>query len=70
MLDVEKYGQYVDRVQSLDIKTVAACHTPVLTGEHIDRAFAHVRTLPTAVVPPMPDQAALEQIVAESGHGA
>jgi len=70
MIDPAKYAWYVDRVESLDITAVAACHTPVVTGEHIGRAFAHVRTLPMSDVPLMPDQAALQQIIAETGHGA
>ena len=66
MCDEAKYNAYVDRTQSLDIKTIAACHTPVLEGEFIDRAFAHVRTLPSAECPPMPDQNVLNEIVAAS----
>jgi hypothetical protein len=64
MVDPVKYGQYVDHVQQLDITTVAACHTPALQGARIDAAFAHVRALPTADIPPVPDQLALEAIVA------
>ena len=70
MLDPVKYGEYVDHVQNLDIQTIAACHTPVLEGEHIDAAFAWVRELPKADPPPLPDQAVLEQIVAAMTAGA
>jgi hypothetical protein len=70
MLDPVKYGEYVDHVQNLDIQTIAACHTPVLEGEHIDAAFGWVRELPKAEPPPMPDQAVLEQIVAAMTAGA
>jgi hypothetical protein len=31
-------------------------------GERVQRALAATRTTPTAVVPPQPDQAVLEQI--------
>lgn len=64
MVDPKKYGAYVDRVQSLDITTVAGCHTPVIEGPFIDKAFAHVRGLPVADPPPMPDHSVLEQIIA------
>jgi len=64
LVDPVKYGQYVDHVQQLGITTIAACHTPVLQGARIDAAFAHVRALPTADIPPLPDQLALEAIVA------
>jgi flavorubredoxin len=63
-VDAEKYAQYVDRLQGIGITAVAACHTPVLRGDRIDAAFAHFRGLPTAEVPPLPDQAVLEAIVA------
>jgi flavorubredoxin len=66
MLDPVKYGQYVDRVQDLDITTIAACHSPVIEGPFIERAFAHVRGLPSTDPPPMPDQSVLEQIIAAS----
>jgi flavorubredoxin len=68
MVDEAKYGAYVDGVQNLDIKTVAACHSPVIEGEFIERAFARVRELPS--LPPMdlPDQSVLDQIVAASAE--
>jgi flavorubredoxin len=64
MLDTEKYGRHVDQAQNLDIKTIAACHTPVIEGEYIAKAFARVRELPTIDPPMLPDQSVLEQIVA------
>jgi len=51
MVDLDKYGRCVDRVQSLDISTVACCYSPVIEGPLIERAFAHVRQLP-ALDPP------------------
>jgi flavorubredoxin len=68
LVDETKYGAYVDNVQSLDIKTVASCHSPVIEGEFIERAFARVRELPS--LPPMdlPDQSVLDQIVAASAE--
>jgi flavorubredoxin len=64
MVDPAKYAQTVDRIQSLGVTTLAGCHTPVFNGAQVDTAFEKMRMLPTAPVPPIPDQAALEQIVA------
>lgn len=66
MVDAAAYGSAVDRVQTLEITTVAACHSPVIEGPFIDRAFATVRGLPSVDPPPMPDQAVLDQIVSAS----
>jgi flavorubredoxin len=70
MVDPAKYGRYVDGVQQLDIQTVASCHSPVLEGPFIERAFARVRELPTIEPIPMPDQSVLDQIVAASAQPA
>jgi flavorubredoxin len=64
LVDPVKYGTYVDRVQQLEITTIAGCHTPVIEGPHIEQAFARVRQLPGIDPPPMPDQSILDQIVA------
>ncbi len=68
MLDTNKFNQCVDRVQSLDITTIASCHSPVIEGEFIERAFGRVRELPTLDAPLLPDHAALEQIIAASAE--
>jgi flavorubredoxin len=64
MVDPVKFGAHVDRIQNLDISTVAACHSPVLRGDRIDRAFAFVRNLPNVDMPDLPDQSVLDEIVA------
>jgi len=64
MLDVKKYGAYIDAVQKLPIKTVAACHTPAIEGDYIAKAFNRVREFPTLDPPQLPNQAVLEQIIA------
>ena len=66
LVDPAKYATYVERVQSLDITTIAGCHTPVIEGALIEQAFAHVRALPTTPPPPMPDHSVLEEIIAAS----
>jgi len=52
----------VDRVAQLSPAVIAGCHTPAVHGGRVAKALATTRTTPTAVVPPQPDQAVLEQI--------
>lgn len=66
LVDPAKYAKYVDRVQSLDITTIAACHSPVIEGPFIERAFELTRNLPSVDAPPMPNQSVLDQIIAAS----
>jgi flavorubredoxin len=63
MLDAGKYGESVDRVQNLDITTIASCHSPVIEGPFIEQAFGRIRELPTLDAPTLPDQSILDQIV-------
>ena len=69
LLDNENFGKYVDGVQGLDIVTVAACHSPVIEGEFIQRGIDNVlgnyRHLDP---PPMPDQSILDQIIAATSQ--
>ena len=58
----------VDGVQNLDIQTVACCHSPVIEGDYIDKAFARIRALPSLDPIPLPDQSVLDQIVAASAQ--
>ena len=68
MVDTDKYGSFVDTVQNLDITTIASCHSPVIEGAYIERAFNRVRQLPTLDPPPMPDQSVLDQIIAATSR--
>jgi flavorubredoxin len=68
MLDHDKYGRYVDTSQRLDIKTLAACHTPVIEGALIDRAFEIVRQFPSIDPPQLPDQSILDEIIAATAQ--
>jgi hypothetical protein len=68
LVDVEKFGRYVDAIEGLDITTIAGCHTPVIEGPHIKQAFDHVRQLPAVECPPLPDQSILDQIIAATSQ--
>ena len=63
MLDPAKYDTSVDRVQSLDLTSIASCHSPVIEGPFIERAFSRMRELPHLDLPALPDQSILDQIV-------
>jgi hypothetical protein len=69
MVDPKKYGPYVDRVESLDITTIASCHSPVIEGPLTKKVFDHVRRLPEIDAPPMPGHSVLEEIIAVSAVG-
>jgi flavorubredoxin len=62
LVDEAKFQRTVDRVAALNPSTMVGCHTPVIEGEHVARAIAATRAVTSAVVPPQPDQAVLEQI--------
>ena len=62
MVDDAKFQTTVDRVAALQPTVMAGCHTPAIRGDRVGTALATTRTVPTAVVPPQPDQAVLEQI--------
>ena len=68
MVDAAKFDARVDLVQSLDITAIASCHSPVIDGPFIERAFDTVRQLPTVEPPPLPDQSVLDQIVAATSQ--
>ena len=68
MADPDKYDRFVDVAHGLGATTIAGCHTPILAGEHIERAFAIVRQLPSVDPPPMPDQSMLDQVVSASAR--
>jgi hypothetical protein len=64
MTDPVKSHRHVDLTQQLDLTTIECCHSPVIEGEYIAKAFDLVRTLPTVDAPEMPNHSILEQIVA------
>jgi len=69
MLDPDKFEKHVDRVQSLDIETLAACHSPVIQRSHIDQAFKVIRSIPFLDAPPQPGQPDLEELMHKMAIG-
>ena len=63
LLDPGKYEQHVDRVQGLDLRGVAGCHTPVIPKSRIDEAFSIIRGIPGGDPPPQPLQTDLEALM-------
>jgi flavorubredoxin len=70
MVDAGKFGRSVDRVQDLDLTTIASSHSPVIDAPFIERAFTHVRELPALDPPVLPGQSILDQIVAVTSIAA
>ena len=68
--DQAKFGAIVDKVQGLDIATIAGCHTPTIEGAFIEQAFGLVRGLPALDPPALPDQSMLDQVIAASAQPA
>lgn len=64
MLDPVKFERSVDEVQRLGIITIASAHSPVIEGRFVEEAFRRIRELPSLEPPRLPDQSALDQIVA------
>jgi flavorubredoxin len=68
MTDPAKYHAHVDRTQRLDITTIAACHSPVIEGPYIEKAFERIRQLPSLDLPDLPGQSILDEIVAATAQ--
>jgi len=68
LVDERKFGLYVDGVQRLDITTIASCHSPVIEGPLIERAFEITRALPSLTPPVLPNQSILDQIIAATAQ--
>jgi flavorubredoxin len=62
LVDDARFQATVDRVAAMQPTVMAGCHTPAIHGDRVAQALVTTRTTPTAIVPPEPDQAVLEQI--------
>jgi hypothetical protein len=62
LVDDHRYQETVSRIEALRPTVLAACHTPVVTGQRVADAIEIARRTPTMTVPAPPDQSVLEQI--------
>jgi flavorubredoxin len=63
LLDQDKYERHVDRVQKLDIETIASCHSPVIKRPEISTAFDMIRNITKLDAAPQPQQADLDELM-------
>jgi flavorubredoxin len=70
MLDEAKFQRSVDRIASLDVRTIASCHGATIGRHRVAEALTNMRTFPQAEVPPMPGQEVLDQIIQSMTVGA
>jgi flavorubredoxin len=69
LLDHQRYGAAVDRVQGLPIVAAAGAHGPVVRGQRLSDAFRLLRTLPHAGPLRQFDQTDLEGWMAAAAAG-
>ena len=62
LVDGAKFQRTVDRIEALEPRVIAGCHTGAIDGGHVADAIAATRTAPWACVPPQPDQSVLDAI--------
>jgi hypothetical protein len=63
LADPAKFAANVDRIRGLGMTTIAAAHSPLITGNSVSQAFELIRDLPSTAPPPLPDQKALTAIL-------
>ncbi len=64
MVDPLRYAEACAAIELLAPTTIASCHGPTIGPSQIGRAFELLRSVPTAAIPPQPNQPVLDQIVA------
>jgi flavorubredoxin len=64
LVDAEAFGVQCRRVEQLRPAAIASTHGPTVEAGQVQQVFDMLRSLPTAAVPPQPDQATLDEIVA------
>lgn len=67
LVDRARFAAEVDRVGALGITSIATAHSPLITPDRVDEAFALLRDIPDVPVPPAPDQNVLDTILATVG---
>jgi flavorubredoxin len=70
MVDADRYRGAVRSVQALGMTAIAAAHTPLITEASVPTAFDLTVALARQPAPPVPDQHALDAIVAALGEAA
>lgn len=68
--DPDAFGVQCSRVEQLRPTTIASTHGPTIEASHLPQAFDMLRRLPDTPVPPQPDQATLDHIVAAMNNVA
>jgi len=68
LVDRDRFARTVDRIQEYRPRVIASGHSPVISGERVEQAFALAHRLPYEEPPPAPDQNVLEQIIAASAR--
>ena len=64
LVDAERFSTHVSQIEQQRISTVVGAHTPVINGDRVSMLWGWLRSLPEMSVPPAPDQAALDLIIA------
>jgi flavorubredoxin len=63
LVDPQRYAEYCNRIQALGMETIATAHSPLITQDKIEDAFALTRDLPNVTPPPQPDQNVLDAVL-------
>ena len=69
-VDQQRYAEHVNESRLLDPSVIASAHSPLITGEMIDKAYDLVRELPSITPPDGPDQTVLEEMLGAMGAPA
>jgi flavorubredoxin len=70
IVDHEAFGIQCRRIEQLRPAAIATTHGPTIEAGQVQRAFEMLRALPTTAVPPQPDQAVLDQMLAAMAGAA
>jgi hypothetical protein len=64
LVDPARFAAEVQRFADQPISTIISAHSPLISGRQVAEALSLMRGWPTAECPPVPDQAALDVILA------
>jgi flavorubredoxin len=63
LVDPRRYADHCDKIQALGMDVIATAHSPLITKDKMDEAWALARELPNVTPPPIPDQAVLDAVL-------